>query len=164
LEARQTPFEPNNGDATLSYLTRLLELVTKGRSTNSYKFALWRALARLAPSTDSDEPKISTEELAIVFLDLYRDLETKYHVRQSTDPSRDPVVMKSIRQLVQSHVIHASERLREFKKRDSVAYQKLLSHVARSAFHDVIPRFHVLHGAPIDPPVFEFLGKIGPSR
>jgi hypothetical protein len=32
------------------YLTALYQIVEVGQNTNSYKFALWRALARLAPA------------------------------------------------------------------------------------------------------------------
>ena len=31
------------------YVSALYEIVTKGRNTNSYKFALWRALAKSRP-------------------------------------------------------------------------------------------------------------------
>jgi hypothetical protein len=40
------------------YVSVLYEIVTRGLTTNSYKFALWRALARLAPTTDERSPKI----------------------------------------------------------------------------------------------------------
>ena len=36
------------------YITALHEIVTRGLNTNSYKFALWRALASLAPIRTSE--------------------------------------------------------------------------------------------------------------
>ena len=36
------------------YIAVLHEIVTRGLNTNSYKFALWRALASLAPTTDKE--------------------------------------------------------------------------------------------------------------
>ena len=40
-------------------------------------------------------------------------------------------------------------------------YKTLLAGVAREAFDDVIPRFHIVHGAPIAPAIFTFTGKVG---
>ena len=33
--------------------------------------------------------------------------------------------------------------------------------VAQKAFDDVIPRFHIVHGAPISPAIFTFTGREG---
>jgi hypothetical protein len=46
------------------YITVLYEIITKGLNANSYKFALWRALANLAPTTNETNPKISKQDLA----------------------------------------------------------------------------------------------------
>jgi hypothetical protein len=81
------------------HVATLYEIVTKGLNANSYKFALWRALADLAPTTDAKLPRISKQDLAPLFLRYYWPLEVKYHIRQSTDPDKDPIVMKLIRQL-----------------------------------------------------------------
>ena len=75
------------------YIAVLYEIVTRGRNTNSYKFALWRALANLAPSTDERSPKISKHDLSPLFLEYYWPLEVKYHIRQGIDPDKDPIVM-----------------------------------------------------------------------
>jgi hypothetical protein len=79
------------------YISVLYQIVTKGLNTNSYKFALLRALARLASGTDQRGPKISKQQLAERFIEFYWPLEMKYHIRQGTDPDRDPAVMKRIR-------------------------------------------------------------------
>jgi len=47
------------------YVSVLYEIVTRGLNTNSYKFALWRALARLAPTTDERSPKIFKRDLSV---------------------------------------------------------------------------------------------------
>ena len=81
------------------YIVTLYEIVKNGSKANSYKFALWRALASLAPATGERSPNISKHDLAPLFLRYYWPLEVKYHIRQSTDPDKDPIVMKLIRQL-----------------------------------------------------------------
>jgi hypothetical protein len=50
----------------------------QGRNTNSYKFALWRALANLAANTDERNPKVSKRDLAVLFVSYYWPLEVKY--------------------------------------------------------------------------------------
>ena len=50
------------------YIAALYTIVTKGLNTNSYKFALWRVLANLAPDTDQKRPNISKQQLAPLFL------------------------------------------------------------------------------------------------
>ena len=40
-------------------------------------------------------------------------------------------------------------------------YKTLVARVAREAFDDVIPRFHIVHGAPIAPAIFTFTGREG---
>jgi hypothetical protein len=53
------------------YVPVLYEIVTRGLNTNSYKFAVWRALARLAPATDERSPKIFKRDLSPIFLEYY---------------------------------------------------------------------------------------------
>lgn len=145
------------------YIAALHEIVTKGRNTNSYKFALWRALARVAPITDKRNPKISKHELAALFLEYYWPLEIKYHIRQSIDPDKNPIVMKLVRQLMTDGKIDQGETLKEFQKRIPAEHERLLVAIARQAFDDVIPRFHTVHGAPIAPALFTFTGRAGTS-
>ena len=146
------------------YTTALYKIVAVGQKTNSYKFALWRALASLAPSTDKRSPKISKDNLAPLFLEYYWPLELKYHIRQSIDPARDPIVMVRIRQLLKDGIIKQGESLKEFQKKEPAAYATLRDWVGRRAFDDVIPRFHIVHGEPIAPVIFTFTqekGKVG---
>jgi hypothetical protein len=65
------------------YINVLYQIVSPaGRKANSYKFALWRALARAAPRTDPNNPIISKDDLSSLFLEYYWPLEVKYHIRQ----------------------------------------------------------------------------------
>jgi|SRR5262245_56365247 len=141
------------------YIAALYEIVTRGRNANSYKFALWRALTRLAPITDSKI--ISKHDLSPLFLEYYWPLEIKYHIRQSTDPDKDPIVMKLVRQLINTGVVKQAETLKDFQRKNPQQYDKLIERIARAAFDDVIPRFHIIHDEPIATKIFEFTGRIG---
>jgi HNH endonuclease len=143
------------------YIAVLYAIVTQGRNTNSYKFALWRALANLAANTDERNPKVSKRDLALLFVSYYWPLEVRYHIRQGIDPDKDPIVMRLIRQLAEAGKIISAERLRGFEKRMPAEHTALIAGVARQAFDDVIPRFHIVHGAPIDPAIFTFTGRTG---
>jgi hypothetical protein len=105
------------------YITALYEIVTRGLNTNSYKFALWRALASLAPT----HPTVSKHDLAPLFLKYYWPLEVQYHVRQGIDPDKDPIVMVLIRKLVKEGIISSGETLREFEKRMSAEHMALVA-------------------------------------
>ena len=76
------------------HIGTLYQIEAAGQKTNSYKFALWRALTRLAPSTDEAKPLISKSDLAPLFVEYYWPLEVRYHLRQGIDPDKDPIVMK----------------------------------------------------------------------
>lgn len=138
------------------YISALYQIVRKGTKTNSYKFALWRALAKLAPNTDEHDSKISKQDLAAVFLEYYWPLEVKYHIRQSTDPDKDPIVMVRIRDLLSAGKIADGETLRDFERRAPSEYNVLLVRVAREAFNDVIPRFHIVRVRLLSPQCSHF--------
>jgi len=141
-----------------------MRLSRGGLNTNSYKFALWRALASFAPNTDEQSSNISKHDLAPLFLRYYWPLEVKYHIRQSIDPEKDPIVMKLIRQLAEAGKIEQGETLRDFEKRMPGEHKVLVNEIAREAFDDVIPRFHIVHGAPIVPGIFTFTGRPGKTN
>ena len=143
------------------YIAALYAIVTKGLNTNSYKFALWRALANLAPDTDQKRPNISKQQLAPLFLNYYWPLEVKFHIRQGIDPNKDPIVMKRIRQLLNVGTITHGETLKDFQRRMPKEHKILVEGIARQAFDDVIPRFHIVHGKQTDPRIFTFTGKPG---
>jgi hypothetical protein len=143
------------------YISALYEIVTRGRNTNSYKFALWRALATLAPTTSKEYPTLSKHDLSPLFLSYYWPLEVKYHIRQGIDPAKDPIVMKLIRDLLTARTVTHGETFRDFQRRRPAEYKTLVDKIAREAFDDVIPRFHSVHGSPITPAIFEFTGSVG---
>jgi hypothetical protein len=87
----------------------LYQIVAVGQNTNSYKFALWRALAHLAPV----KSVISKRDLAPLFLEYYWPLQLQYHVRQGTDPDKDPIVMRRVRELLAGGTIEQGEALKE---------------------------------------------------
>jgi hypothetical protein len=97
----------------------------------SYKFALWRALASLGPNTDERNPTVFKHDLAPLFLKYFWPLEVKYHSRQSTDPDRDPIVMKLVRRLQEAGKIEQGETLREFENRTPEEYRAVVSQIAR---------------------------------
>jgi HNH endonuclease len=144
-----------------AYLTALYAIVTKGRNANSYKFALCRTLAQLAPTTDEARRTISKHELAPWFLKYYWPLEVKYHIRQGIDPEKDPIVMKSIRQLLKAGKIEQGEKLQNFERRMPEEHNALIDKITREAFDDVIPRFHIVHNVQRDPKIFEHTGEAG---
>jgi hypothetical protein len=143
------------------YIGTLYQIVAAGQKTNSYKFALWRALARLALSTSEAKPEISKHDLAPIFLEYYWPLEVKYHIRQGIDPDKDPVVMKRIREMVEERSIFHGESLRDFQRRMPEKYRMLVAQIAREAFDDVIPRFHKVRGERIEPKIYTYPGVEG---
>lgn len=142
------------------YVSVLYEIVTRGLNTNSYKFALWRALARFAPATDERSPTIFKRDLSPLFLEYYWPLEVKYHIRQGIDPDKDPVVMKLIRQLAYTGAIVQGETLTSFKNRMPDKHHSLVAEIEQGAFDDVIPRFHIVHRAPIAPAILKLVTQL----
>src|SRR5262245_50027724 len=116
------------------YINVLHQIVAAGQKTNSYKFALWRAIARLAPLTDETHPTISKHDLSPLFLEYYWPLEVRYHLRQGIDPDKDPIVMKRIRNLLQTKTVAHGEPLQDFQKRLPNDYNVLLTKIAKEAF------------------------------
>jgi hypothetical protein len=143
------------------YINVLYQIVSAGQKTNSYKFALWRTLARLAPLTNESSPVISKYDLATLFLEYYWPLEVKYHLRQGIDPDKDPIVMTQIRELMKTGTIKHGETLKEFQKRTSGQYAMLRTKIAKECFDDVIPRFHNVRGASITPEIYRYTGGSG---
>lgn len=139
------------------FIIVLYQIVAAGQKTNSYKFALWRALAHLAPA----KSVISKVDLSRCFVEYYWPLELQYHIRQGTDPDKDPIVMKRIRELLANGAIAQDEALKYFQKKNRGGYEALIANVAAEAFNDVIPRFHIVRGATVKPKLFTFDGKIG---
>src|SRR5262249_15808855 len=131
---------PRKGNAFIMviYTAALYAMVGKGLTANSYKFALWRALASLASGTDKKKPTISKQQLAPLFLSYYWPLEVKYHIRQGIDPNKDPIVMKRIRHLIGVGTIAHGETLKDFQRRMPTEHKMLVGSIARQALDDVM--------------------------
>jgi hypothetical protein len=140
-----------------SPLNAFFRIIEVGRNTNSYKFALARALVRMGTS----HPFITKSDLAPLFVEYYWPLEVIYHVRQGIDPQKDPVVMRLIRDLVRSGQVTEGQELTNFQSKRRGEYLNLLADVARGAFDDVIARFHIVRSEPITPQVYTFVGRAG---
>jgi len=78
-------------------LDTVLRILDYGRKTNSYKFALLRAFAEVGHE-GADGTSIGFERIARRFLKYYWPLTLRFRVRQATDPTRDPVIMRFIRE------------------------------------------------------------------
>ena len=97
-------------------LNAFYRIISAGLNTNSYKFALARALVRLAPGTDPKQPSISRAELAPIFVDYYWPLTVIYRIRQGIDPEKDPIVMKKIHGLMDRGLVSSGEALADFRE------------------------------------------------
>ncbi|MDO8312657.1 MAG: HNH endonuclease domain-containing protein [Sideroxyarcus sp.] len=142
------------------YLESVFQIVRAGLNTSSYKFGLLRALVALAPGTDLDRPTISIAALAEKFVEMYWPLEVIYHLRQATNPDRDPAFMKEIRQLILDRHVRHGQSLDDFKRCDPVRYGTLLRSTEKLAFRYVISVFHNLRGATVTPALFSHEGDI----
>ena len=135
----------------------LLETVTRiirlGQNSNSYKFALLRALAHLASRQTTNPRTISRERLAECFIAFYWDLTLKYHVRQGTNPDKGPRVMRLIQDLLATERISEKTTLQELQA--TVDYMRLVRQVARQAFKHVIPCLHTVRGGEQKPKLYE---------
>jgi len=135
----------------------LLETVSRiirgGQNSNSYKFALLRALSEIASRETRNPGTITRERLAECFVAYYWDLTLKYHVRQGTNPDKDPRVMRRIRDLLNSGKISEKTSLQEFHKTED--YRTLVKQIAREAFGHVIPRLHNVRGGQQKPRLYE---------
>lgn len=134
-------------------LETISRIIRTGQNSNSYKFALLRALAHIASRETTNPRNISRERLAECFIVFYWDLTLKYHVRQGTNPDKDPRVMRLIRDLLNTHRISEKTTLQEFQATDD--YKKLAKQVAREAFDDVIPRLHTVRGGEQKPKLYQ---------
>jgi len=128
------------------YLKSILQILDYGLKTNSYKFALLRALADYGQEGAADE-LVTRLWLAERFVEYYWALTLTFRVRQATDPSRDPVIMRFIRQESAELGLLPNCPVREFRKKHPMNYAALLKSCCDvgGCFDEVIPRFHNVH-------------------
>jgi len=129
------------------YFQLITAVLTRGRMTNSYKPALLRALAehgRVNPA----ESVVEWPWLAERFLEYYWPLATRYRIRQATDPSRDPVVMRLIRELS----LAPRTTFTQFRRRSPALIRALIARLSHPGteccLDEVVPRFHQVGGNP----------------
>lgn len=139
----------------MSSVERILE---RGQFTNSYKFALLRALAAYGKEPGTGEVIVETEWLAEQFISYYWQLAVRFNVRQATVPDKDPVVMKYIRAMVDQRGLSPETRLTDFKKNSPNEYFRLAKMVAANSFGDVVSRFHTVGRTKVEPALYKEVG------
>ena len=102
---------------TIAYMTAVSQIVDRGRNTNSYKFALLRALAAFGKQPGSGAVTVSREWLAERFIEFYWPITLRFQIRQATVPDKDPVVMRLIRAARSELKFSPETRLKDFRKR-----------------------------------------------
>jgi hypothetical protein len=125
------------------YFTSIIQIIDHGLKTNSYKFALLRALADYGSGQPTSD-HITFASLGDRFLAYYWPLTVTFRVRQATDPTRDPVIMRFIREEVSTLGLGSSYRFENFRERHADRYRELLEKCCAKGgcFDEVIPRFH----------------------
>jgi hypothetical protein len=145
------------------HLNSLYRIIRYGLNSNSYKFAFWRTLVGCASDPNRSSLTIPIKDLAPSFLEQYWPLEVQYHIRQSTDPDKDPVIMMAIRKLMQTGIIPHGLPLEKFKRQDPERYQALLTLTEKKAFNHVIWCFQDVRGADVSPSFFTHTAGDGKS-
>jgi hypothetical protein len=136
------------------YLQTLILILDRGQKSNSYKFALLRALGDVVESNQETD-SISQEWLAKRFLKYYWPLTVQFRIRQATDPTRDPVIMRFIRDEVAELKLSSRVSVHDYEGRYPSNHKKLIAMCCNrgGCFDEVIPRFHNLRGGATVPAV-----------
>jgi hypothetical protein len=138
-------------------LKNIVRILEYGLNTNSYKFALLRSLAEIAQETTQYRP-IPYQSLAEKFLNYYWPLTILFRIRQATDPTRDPVVMKFIRREAEELKLSPNYSLEKYRQAFPMRYSDLVNRCCQNGgcFDEVIPRFHVVHRQVIQPAIYGY--------
>ena len=143
------------------YLQTAVQILDRGLKTNSYKFALLRALADHGERNRAADI-VTFEWIAGRFLTYYWPITITFRVRQATDPIRDPVIMKFIRQEVTQLGLPSSTRLSDYQRAHGDRYEALIAKCSApgGCFDEVIPRFHNIRGGGCVPAIlYKCIGK-----
>lgn len=137
-------------------LDSIVTILERGLNTNSYKFALLRALADYGRQGAASD-LISFEWLAERFLAYYWPLTVQFRVRQSTDAAKDPVIMKFIRREVAELQMPSDFTLDKFRRGHQERYAKLLDRCVSKGgcFDEVISRFHNLRSGQVKEKLYD---------
>jgi hypothetical protein len=138
------------------YLTSILQILDYGLKTNSYKFALLRGLADYGEQGASDD-FITRRWMAQRFVEYYWPLTLMFRVRQATDPTRDPVIMRFIRQEAAELHLSPNCQVQKYRREYPKRYEALLKWCCDpgGCFDEVIPRFHNVHGGRVRTPLYD---------
>jgi 5-methylcytosine-specific restriction endonuclease McrA len=138
------------------FLTTVQRILQYGLTTNSYKYALLRALAAFG-KRQGGESTIPFAWLAEQFLAYYWPFVT-LHIRQATDQARDPVIMRFIRGVPPSMASSVYGAREKFRRNNPQQYQEILDRCCRSGgcFDEVVPRLHTIHRRQVDPLLYDF--------
>jgi len=138
------------------FLTTVQRILQYGLTTNSYKFALLRALAAFGKKPGI-ENTIPFSWLAEQFLAYYWPFVT-LHIRQATDQARDPVIMRFIRDVLPPMASSMHGAREKFRKNNPQEYQEILDRCCRpgGCFDEVVPRLHTIRRRQVDAPLYDF--------
>lgn len=138
------------------FLTTVHRILQYGLATNSYKYALLRALAAFGKEHGTGN-KIPFAWLGEQFLSYYWPFVI-LHIRQATDQARDPVIMRFIRDVL-SQMASSEHRSREkFCKNYPRQHQAIRDRCCRSGgcFDEVVPRLHTIRRRQVGAPLYDF--------
>jgi 5-methylcytosine-specific restriction endonuclease McrA len=136
-------------------LNTIATVLDAGQKTNSYKYALTLALSEI------ETPVVPALQLAERFLGYYWPLATRYRIRQSTDPSKEPVAFKWSAELHNQLCLETGEDLRDVKRRHPQEIESLVSRLSQrgGCLDEVLPRYHTLHREQVASPIFAVEGR-----
>jgi hypothetical protein len=121
------------------------DILTYGLNTNSYKFALLRALARWGKE-GKQETIIERAWLAERFLEFYWPLANNFRIRQSTNSSREPVAWTWAQRAAEEMRLTPNASFADYRRKCSDHAEALVARLARAGgcLDEVLPRFHGL--------------------
>ena len=107
------------------HLQTIVQILDRGLKSNSYKFALLRALADAGQNLKTNI--IGFDWLGERFIEYYWSVSVNSRVRQATDPTRDPVIMRFIRQEVADLKLTSTTHPADYKNKYRSRYENMLS-------------------------------------
>jgi len=95
--------------------------------------------------------------LAQRFVEYYWPLTLTYRVRQATDPTRDPVIMRFIRREAAELRLSPNRPVGKYRRTYQNRYETLLKSCCDvdGCFDEVIPRFHNVHRGHVRAPLYD---------
>jgi 5-methylcytosine-specific restriction endonuclease McrA len=137
------------------HLKNIVRILEYGLNTNSYKFALLRSLAEIGRESTRYGP-VPYQSVAEKFLNYYWPLTVLFRIRQATDPTRDPVIMKFVRREAEELKLSQKCSLEKYRRTFPERYSELIIRCCQTGgcFDEVMPRFHVVHGQIIQPLIY----------